>query len=304
MSFGSESTANDVLSGFDLSGTRVLVTGISSGIGLEMARVLTARGAAVLGTVRNSDKLVNELATIVATSRNPGTLAVESLDLASLASVRACAGRLLQAGMSFDALIANAGVMAVPKGTTADGFETHMGVNYLGHFALVNSLRPLIGAKGRVVLVSSAGHRGADVELDDMGFERSPYDPLVAYRRSKTAMILFAVALDRRERGQNIRATAVHPGAVLTNTARRLVAAQPVAASNFDWKSPAQGAATPLWAAFVPEGQEIGGRYCEDCHVAEVVDDPSANHGVRSYALDQERAEKLWRVSAALTGEG
>ena len=269
-----------------------------------MARALIACGAAVVGTVRDRDQLASGPAALGARAEKRGSIVFERLNLASLSSVRACAGRLLHGGLPFDAVVANAGVMAVPKGMTDEGFETHMGVNYLGHFALVNSLRPLIRAAGRVVLVSSAGHRGADVDLDDLAFTRSPYDPLEAYRRSKTALILFAVALDRRERGRGIRATAVHPGAVLTETARRLIAAQPAAASTFDWKSPAQGAATPLWAAFVPEGREIGGRYCEDCHVADVVDDPSINHGVRSYALDQERAEKLWRASAALTGEG
>ncbi|WP_428395781.1 SDR family NAD(P)-dependent oxidoreductase [Lichenicoccus sp.] len=304
MRLGHGSTADDVLSGVDLRGLRVLITGISSGIGLEMARALTARGAAVVGTMRDSERRASRSATLAASPEEHGSIVYESLDLASLSSVRACADRLLHAGLSFDAIVANAGVMAVPKGVTNEGFETHMGVNYLGHFAFVNRLRPLIGAKGRVVSVSSAGHRGADVELDDLAFERMPYDPLVAYRRSKTALILFAVALDRRERGRSVRATAVHPGAVLTNTARRLIADQPNAAANFSWKSPAQGAATPLWAAFAADSQEAGGRYCEDCHVAGVIDDPSINHGVRSYALDQERAEKLWRVSAALTGEG
>ena len=225
------------------------------------------------------------------------------LDLASLASVRRCADGLLASGRSFDAVVANAGVMSVPFGRTADGFETQFATNHLGHFLLVNRLAPSLRAGGRVVMVSSAGHRGADVDLDDPDFERTPYDPLVAYRRSKTATILFAVAFDRRHAGQGMRATAVHPGAVLTETTRRMIEAQPSAASAFTWKTVAQGAATPVWAGFVASAGDVGGRYCEDCGVAPVNDDPIARSGVRSYALDPERAEALWRRSEQMIGQ-
>ena len=154
-----------------------------------------------------------------------------------------------------------------------------------------NRLAGLLHAGARVVMVSSAGHRGADVDLDDPNFTRTPYDPLVAYRRSKTATVLFAVAFDQRHEEHGIRATAVHPGAVLTETTRKMIAAQPSAASAFTWKSVSQGATTPIWAGFVAPANDIGGRYCEDCHVAAVNDDPVASVGVRSYALDPERAQ-------------
>ena len=182
------------------------------------------------------------------------------LDLASLASVRACADALLAAGERFDAVIANVGVMAAPQGTTVDGFETQFGTNHLGHFVLVNRVADLLKTGGRVVVVSSAGHRGADIDLDDPGFTRTSYDPLTAYRRSKTATILFSVEFDRRHRARDVRATAVHPGAVLTDNTRKLIEAQPAAASAFTCKTVAQGAATSMWAGFVAPADEVGAR--------------------------------------------
>ena len=210
---------------------------------------------------------------------------------------------LLKAGERFDVVIANAGVMAAPKGTTVDGFETQFGTNYLGHFALVNRIAKLFKPGGRLVMVSSAGHRGADIDLDDPNFERTAYDPLTAYRRSKTAIVLFAVEFDRRHRARGVRATASHPGAVLTDTTRKLIEAQPSAASAFTWKTVAQGAATSVWAGFVASADEVGARYCEECHVADVIDNPAISSGVRSYALDPERARALWRKTEEMIGE-
>lgn len=299
MSFGSTSTADDVLDGRNLAGKRVLVTGISSGVGVETARVLAAHGASVVGTARN---LAKGAAAIEAVG-SKGNMELVELDLSSLKSVRACADVLLASAKPFDAIIANAGVMAVPFALTADGFETHFATNYLGHFLLLNRLSGLLRPDSRVVMVSSAGHRGADVDLDDPNFERTPYDPLVAYRRSKTATILFAVAFDQRHRSRGVRAMAVHPGAVLTETTRKLIEAQPSAASAFTWKTVAQGAATSIWAGFVAPADDAGGRYAEDCHVAEVNDDPAAGIGVRSYALNAERAEALWLESLNMVGE-
>ena len=145
------------------------------------------------------------------------------LDLASLASVRQCAEDLLNAAAEFDVILGNAGLMIGPKILTEDGVEAQFGTNFLGHFLLINLVAKLIKPSGRIALVSSAGHRGADINLDDVNFERSPYDPLKAYRRSKTATVLFAVEFDRRYRTRGVRATAVHPGAVLTDTTRNLL---------------------------------------------------------------------------------
>lgn len=301
--FGAMSSADDVLHGIHLSGRRILVTGISAGVGLETARVLAVHGAQVVGTARDLGKARAALVQAGADAAWIGRIELVELDLASLASVRACAASLLKAGGQCDVIIANAGVMAVPRGTTADGFESHFGINHLGHFVWVSRIAVLLRPGGRLVMVASAGHRGADVSLDDPNFERTPYDALAAYRRSKTANILFAVEFDRRHRARDIRATAVHPGAVLTDTTRRLIEAQPSAAAAFAWKTVAQGAATSVWAGLIAPAAEVGARYCEDCHVADVIDDQMARSGVRGYALDPERARALWLESEAIVGE-
>ena len=301
--FGATSTADEVLQGIDLSGCRVLVTGVSAGVGAETARVLVSHGAQVVGAARDLVKARATAAQLPAGAAPNDLLQFLKLDLASLASVRACADALLEAGEQFDVVIANAGVMATPQSTTVDGFETQFGTNYLGHFALVSRVAKLFKPGGRLVMVSSAGHRGADVNLDDPNFERTAYDPLTAYRRSKTATILFAVEFDRRHRAGGVRATAVHPGAVLTDTTRKLIEAQPSAASAFTWKTVAQGAATSVWAGLVAPADEVGAQYCEDCHVADVIDDPAVSSGVRSYALNPEHARALWLKTEEMIGE-
>ena len=142
----------------------------------------------------------------VRSAASGGSFELVALDLASLKSVRACADSLLAKGEPFDVIIANAGVMATPFGHTADGFETQFGTNHLGHFVLVNRIAPLIRAGGRLINLSSAGHRYSNVDLQDPNFEHTSYEPFVAYGRSKTANILFAVAFDKRHRGRGIRA--------------------------------------------------------------------------------------------------
>ena len=301
--FGAASTANEVLRGIDLSSKRVLVTGVSAGVGVETARVLAGHGAQVVGAARDLGKAQAATVQVSADAAPGGGLEIIQLDLASLASVRACADSLLEAGRQFDAVIANAGVMAAPQGITVDGFETQFGTNYLGHFVLANRIAQLLKPGGRLVMVSSAGHRGADVDLDDPNFKRTPYDPLTAYRQSKTATILFAVEFDRRHRGRGIRATAVHPGAVLTDTTRKMIEVQPSAASAFTWKTVAQGAATSVFAGFVAAADEVGGHYCEDCQVAAVNDDSATRFGVRGYALNPDHAKALWLKSEEMVGE-
>lgn len=299
MQFGATSTADDVLADVGILGKRVLVTGVSSGVGVEIARVLAGHGAEIVGTARDRGKAASAL------ERAGCETGVEvvPLDLSSLSSVNDCANALLESARPIDVIIANAGVMAIPFERTADGFETQFATNYLGHFLLLNRLAPLLRAGGRTVMVSSAGHRGADVDLEDPSFRRKAYEPLVAYRQSKTAMVLFTVEFDRRHKDQDVRSTAVHPGAVLTETTRKMIEAQPSAASAFTWKTVAQGAATPVWAGFVASAEEVGGRYCEDCHVAAVDDDPAVRSGVRSYALEQGRAEELWLASEEMVSE-
>ena len=301
--FGAESTTSEVLRGVELNGCRVLVTGVSSGMGVETVRALVGHGAQVTGAARDIQKARGATGQIGINQRMPDCFQLVQLDLASLTSVRACAAHIVATGDPFDVIIANAGIMATPEGKTADGFETQFATNYLGHFVLINRIASLLRPGGRLVMVSSAGHRGADVDLTDPNFERTPYDPLTAYRRSKTATALFAVEFDRRHRAQNIRATAVHPGAVLTETTQKMIDAQPSAASAFVWKNVEQGAATSLWAGFVADADQVGAHYCEDCHVADVIDDPAMSFGVRSYALDSDHAKALWRKSEEMVGE-
>lgn len=319
--FGATSTTEDVLSGVNLHSKRILVTGVSAGLGVETARSLTAHGAQVVGAARDLAKAEEATKEVrKAAAANGGSFELIELDLASLKSVRACADKLLAKKEPFDVVIANAGVMATPFSLTMDGFETQFGTNHLGHFLFVNRIASLVRRGGRLINLSSAGHRFSNVDLDDPNFERTPYDPFVAYGRSKTANILFAVAFDQRHRKRGVRAAAVHPGVIHTELARyvdpvRLQGmieqiTQQLAAegkSPFQWKTIPQGAATSVWAGAIAPADEIGGRYCENCHVGEVVADhetiSGVSEGVRAYALDPSMAEALWRKSEQLVGE-
>ena len=305
--FSSTSTTDDVLAGVDLTGRRVLITGVSAGIGLETARALVARGATVVGTARNLHKAQPATEPVRAQEATGGRLEVVELDLASLASVRACADSLLSAHERFDGIIANAGLMAGPKVETADGFEAQFATNYLGHFVLINRLVGLLKPGARVVMVSSAGHRRANVDLNDPNFEQTPYNEFLAYGRSKTATILFAVEFDRLHKSSGVRAAAVHPGAIQTETVQKMIealgAAKNAALAAYDWKTVAQGAATSVWAGFVAPAEEVGGKYCEDCAVADVNDEPSAKTGVRSYALNPDHARALWEKGEEMANE-
>ena len=310
-SFGAQSTTDDVLAGINLRGKRILVTGASAGLGVETCRALAARGADVVGAARDLDKARRATTAVVAAAgEGGGSFELVALDLASLASARAASAALVADGRPLDVIIANAGVMACPEGTTADGFETQFGTNHLGHFVFINRLVPLLRSGGRIVNVSSAGHRFADVDLEDPGFAASAYHPFVAYGRSKTANILFAVALDRRLSARGIRATALHPGVIQTELGRHLtpeLMAQIMPAgadlSAMVFKTIPQGAATSVWCAATATAESIGGRYCEDCHVASITDDATAREGVRAYAVDPARADALWAKSEAMTGE-
>ncbi|MBS1101666.1 SDR family NAD(P)-dependent oxidoreductase [Gluconobacter sp. Dm-62] len=319
--FGAASTTEDVLSGVSLKGKRVLVTGVSAGLGIETARALAGHGAHVVGAARSLAKAESATAQVRADAEHGGgAFELIALDLADLESVRACADQLNAAGLSFDLVIANAGVMATPFGHTNDGFETQFGTNHLGHFVLVNRIAGLMRPGARLVNLSSAGHRFADVDLNDPNFEQTPYEPFVAYGRSKTANILFAVAFDARHRARGIRATAVHPGGILTELPRHMPAGaieamvtginEQAAAEGkppFQFKTIPQGAATSVWAGVIAEADAVGAHYCEDCHVSAVVPDELplglGSEGVRAYAIDPAHAEALWAKSEEMVGE-
>jgi NAD(P)-dependent dehydrogenase (short-subunit alcohol dehydrogenase family) len=301
--FGARSTADDVLHGIDLSGKLAIVTGGYSGLGLETTRALSRAGARVVVPARRPE-------TAQAAVGDLDGVEVDELDLADLESVRRFADRFLAGGRSAEIVIANAGIMACPETRVGPGWEAQFATNHLGHYALVNRLWPAVArGRGRVVSVSSGGHRITGIRWDDVQFERG-YDKWQAYGQAKTANILFAVQLDRLARDAGVRAFSLHPGAILTPLQRHLAKEEMIAAGWIDeagngldpsFKTPAQGAATQVWAATSPQLAGMGGVYCEDCEIAEVATEED-QPGVRPYAIDPDQAARLWRLSADLTG--
>lgn len=305
--FDHTTTADEVLAGLDLSGRRILVTGGNSGLGAETARALAAVGADVIITARDDAKGRSAAEAIGAAAGRD--VEYETVELGSLASVRAFGARFLETFDRLDVLIANAGVMACPKGSTEDGFETHFGINHLGHFLLTTLLLPALekSTAARVVNLSSSAHQRGAVHFDDLAYERTPYEKWDAYGQSKTANILFTVELDRRYRDRGVRAFAAHPGVIQTNLVRHLT--EDELAAMFDRfsalpgavKTVEQGAATSVYAAAHPELEGKGGLYFADCQTCEVDDEARGMRLVRSYAIDPANAERLWRVSEAMT---
>ncbi|GEN98977.1 oxidoreductase [Novosphingobium sediminis] len=315
--FDRRSTTDDVLAGIDLAGKRVLVTGVSAGLGVETARALVSHRAQVIGTARDLAKAVTALTDAGVDSN---ALQLVELDLADLASVRRASDQLNAAQLPLDLVIANAGVMATPFGLTADGFETQFGTNHLGHFVFVNRIAGLMRPGARLVMLASSGHRFANVDLADPNFATTTYEPFIAYGRSKTANILFAAEFDRRYRALGLRATAVHPGGIKTELSRHMgdeklqelfdqinADLAKEGKPQMERKTPQQGAATSLWAGFVADADAVGGRYCEDCQVSPVLSDELSigfgSPGVRTYALDPETAKALWAKSEEWVGE-
>ena len=304
-------TALEVVEGLDLSGRRAVVTGAASGIGVETARALAHAGMQVTLAVRDTSAGERVAADLARTSGRDD-VAVAPLDLADLATVDALTA-------SWDGplhvLVNNAGVMDAPAGRTAQGFETQFGTNHLGHFALATGLHAALAAAddARVVSVSSSGHAASPVVFDDLFFERRAYDPGLAYGQSKTANVLFAVELTRRWAADGVTANALMPGGIWTplqrhwsaekRAANEEQARQAEAAGAFRMKTPAQGAATSVFLATSPRVAGVGGRYFEDCHEAEVVDQLRGLAGVLPHALDPEAARRLWDVSEQLVAD-
>ena len=301
--FGARSTTDDVLNGIDLSGRTAIVTGGYSGLGLETTRALAGAGARVVVPARRR---------AAAREAVEGIEGVETdhLDLSDLESVRGFAERFLASGREIDIVINNAGIMACPETRVGPGWEAQFATNHLGHYALINHLWPAIARGGaRVVAVSSGAHGITGVRWDDVHFERG-YDRWQAYGQAKAANVLFAVQLDALGRDAGVRAFALHPGSILTPLQRHLAKAEMVDAGWIDengnptdptFKTPAQGAATQVWAATSPQLAGMGGVYCEDCDIAEPAGDGSEG-GVHAHATDPEQAARLWTLSADLTG--
>ncbi|MEZ5372952.1 MAG: SDR family NAD(P)-dependent oxidoreductase [Microthrixaceae bacterium] len=304
--FGFESTTDEVLDGVDLTGRTVVVTGATSGLGLETARALASRGADVTITGRSQEKL-DDAAAQLRDMGLPGAITTTVLELGDLESVRSCAKELLSTLDRIDVLVNNAGVMVCPLGRTAQGFETQFGTNYLGHFLLTGLLAPLLvaAAPSRVVNLASSGHRLADLDLDDPNWESRDYDRWGAYGGSKTANVLFSVGLDARLKDKGVRSYAVHPGMIMTPLARHMVPEdmEILGGGTEEFKEVPQGAATTVLAATSPALADTGGVYLADCQVADVDDSDAVSRGVRSYAIDRTRADRLWTESEALVGQ-
>ncbi|MFJ4199898.1 SDR family NAD(P)-dependent oxidoreductase [Streptomyces sviceus] len=303
--FGAQSTADDVLAGVDLSGKLAIVTGGYSGLGLETTRALTKAGARVVVPARRPDTAWKALAGLEGVE-------LDELDLGDLESVRAFAERFLDSGRTVDFVIDSAGIMACPETRVGPGWEAQFATNHLGHFALVNRLWPAIQPGGaRVVSVSSRAHHFSGMRWDDVHW-RTGYDKWQAYGQAKTANVLFAVHLDRLGAERGVRAFSLHPGGILTPLQRHLPTAEMVERGWIDeqgnplnpsgFKSPEQGAATQVWAATSPQLAGMGGVYLEDCDIAEPAVDGDQSSGVKAWATDPEQAERLWTLSAELTG--
>jgi NAD(P)-dependent dehydrogenase (short-subunit alcohol dehydrogenase family) len=308
---GAETTAEEVAGDVDLSGKTVVITGCSAGLGVETARVLAQRGARIVSVVRDLPKGRRAADGIRAAVPDVEIEFVE-LDLFDLDSVHRGADEIAERFPSIDRLINNAGVMAYPTLTrTKEGLDLHLGTNHLGHFVLTARLvdNVLAAAPSRIINLSSSGHRISPLRFDDPFFQTGEYDKLVAYGQSKTANILFSVALEARFGGRGVHAVAVHPGLITTELGRYFAAEEietltEQMTGEVQMKSVEQGAATTVWAAVTPELDDRGGVFCEDCRVAEIIDDPTENEwGVMRYALDSEAAERLWTLSEQWSGQ-
>ncbi|EFQ82938.1 oxidoreductase, short chain dehydrogenase/reductase family protein [Aeromicrobium marinum DSM 15272] len=300
-SFDATSTAAEVAAGIDLTGRVAVVTGASSGIGVETARALAAAGARVVLAVRDPSA-GRTVADDIGRSTG-GDVVVAPLDLADPGSVEAF---VADWEGPLGILVNNAGVMMTPETYTRQGWELQFATNHLGHFGLALGLHDALVADGaaRVVSVSSSGHAGSPVVFDDLFFDRRAYDPGLAYGQSKTANVLFAVEATRRWATDGITVNAVMPGGIFTNLQRHwdpeVLASTKRAAAGLA-KTPEQGAATSVLVATAPALEGVGGRYFEDCREAEVVDEITDGlHGVVPHALDPVAAERLWDVSLEL----
>lgn len=302
--FGAAITAAEVLAGCNLSNTKAIVTGGHSGLGLETTRALANAGARVVVAAR-------DIEAARAKTSELSNVEVEQLDLSELNSVRDFAQRFLATDQHIDILIGSAGIMACPETRVGPGWEAQFATNHLGHYALVNLLWPALRGGARVVAVSSAGHHQSGIRCDDVQFTQT-YDKWLAYGQSKTANALFAVHLDRLGQHEAVRAFSLHPGKIFTPLQRHLTQDEMIAAGWLDangnpadptFKTTQQGAATQVWAATSSQLDSMGGLYCEDCDIATLDQgEPPSFVGVRPYAVDPEQAERLWALSAQLTG--
>ncbi|MEM7440788.1 MAG: SDR family NAD(P)-dependent oxidoreductase [Pseudomonadota bacterium] len=305
--FGPKTTADEVLDGIDMTGQRVLITGGTSGLGAETARAMAARGADVTITARSARKAADVVADIK--TQTGKTVAVEELELGSMASIRAFAERVNAGGEKIDVLINNAGIMACPQGQTEDGFETQFGTNHLGHFLMTALVAQSLKDGGRVVALSSSAHQMSDVLFDDIDFAKSGYNQWVSYGQSKTANALFAIGLNKRLAARGIEVFSVHPGAIQTGLGRHLSFVDilkflpRILFGGIAMKSVQAGAATQCYAATAPEIKGQGGRFLANCGIAPISQERVRKDSVVwPYAQNADAAERLWTISEEMVG--
>jgi len=320
--FGAATTTTEVIRGCDLGGKTAIVTGGYSGLGLETTRALSSAGAKVIVPARDHDKAARSL-------HDLDDVEIEAIDLMDPTSVDAFAERFIATGQPLDALVDGAGIMAAPLARDERGYESQFSTNHLGHFQLTAHLWPALReADGaRVVSVSSRGHELSPVVFEDPNYEHREYNRWTAYGQSKTANILFALALDQRGQAEGVRAFSLHPGGIIgTGLGEYMTDADlretglidkqgnPVIDPARDLKTPEQGAATIIWCATSHQLDGLGGVYCENCDIAPLVDEKAMvstggtpqpdmmPSGVMPYAVDPEAADRLWSLSEQLTG--
>ncbi|MEH1167312.1 SDR family NAD(P)-dependent oxidoreductase [Micromonospora sp. CPCC 205539] len=317
--FDATSTTKDVLASADLTGKVAIVTGANSGLGLQTALALGSAGAHVVVLDRDTANARTVLAGVSAE--------YATMDLSDPSSIDTVAEEFVASGRAAHILVESAGIMAAPLGRDSRGNELQLSINYLGHFQLAARLWPALRAAegARVVSLTSLGHRHSPVRFDDPNFEHREYDPWSGYGQSKTAMSLFAVELDRRGQAYGVRAFAAHPGSIVATGLKQYLTTEQLAAAGMvnpdgspildptkQLKTPEQGAATPVWCATSPQLAGLGGVYCENCDIAEIVQPAAADtadlgdfndlDGVLPYAVDAHEAERLWELSEKLTG--
>ncbi|KAL8994962.1 MAG: hypothetical protein Q9169_005203 [Polycauliona sp. 2 TL-2023] len=295
-----------------LSDQAVLITGCSSGIGIETARAIAATGAKVFCTVRDMKKGESALADIL----QPGKVVLVNMDLNSLDSVRSAAKSVLSQTSTLNILINNAGIMATPTLVkTADGFESQFGTNHLAHFLLFELLKPTLLASStpefnsRVINLSSSGHRAGPVQIGNYSFDNGKYSPWAAYGSSKTANIYMANEIERRYGTKGLHGLSVMPGGIRTGLQGHVPDSvkatwdEDLEVKNY-MKSPAQGAATSVYAALSKEWEGRGGRYLEDCAESPPVAPPGGATavGYAPHAYDVKPAKQLWADSCQMVG--
>ncbi|NII82160.1 MULTISPECIES: SDR family NAD(P)-dependent oxidoreductase [unclassified Pedobacter] len=316
--FSATSTATEVIKGIDLKGKIAIVTGGNAGIGLETTKVLATAGATVIVPARDIEKAKKNLEGIP-------NVEIEAMNLAKPETIHAFAEKFLATGRPLHILINNAGIMWVPLQRDSRGFESQLSTNYFGQFQLVAKLWPALkNAKGaRVVNVSSLGHHMAAFNFDDPNFEQREYQTLLGYGQSKTASNLFALELDNRAKAHQVRAYSLHPGSIAGTELARDADIELFKQMGFldengnirpeilaSLKTIPQGAATSVWVATSPLLNHIGGVYCEDADIAELLSDDTSiqtnaklhQSGVMDYSLDESSAKRLWELTEKMTG--